>query len=992
MAGRDGFVGRRDELATLEQAIADARDGRARLVLVTGEPGIGKTALAFEVARRAAAAGARVATGRAWEGPGAPAFWLWRECLRELGEELALPSAVVGDEARFAALEAIVARVRSAARDAPVVVVLDDVQWADVPSLLAAKLLARTARHDRVCVLATMREPDESSGEAAVVLGALRREATLLPLRGLARDDLAALAQARGVDADDAIDALADATSGNALFAVELLSDRAARHALGEGHAVPAPRGIRDVLHRHLARLDEEARDVVAWAAVGGDPIDEEALAAAASIRTPRVVAAIDAACRERVLVRSTGAIRFAHDLFRTAAYAAIGHARRAAMHEAFARVVGPRDPAARAHHLFAADPHGAAAADAALDAAAHALGRFAYEDAAALGERAAAIHERRAAHRELAHALAVLAEARLLGGDAERSTADAERAIVAARASGDAVALARAALALGLRRRMSAPNTALAALLDEALAKLASSGAGDAALRCAVEARLASALQPLLDPPRALALARTAIAHARETCDDAVLARTLHAARPAFRMLEPIDERRAIDRELLLLAERLGDRVLAAHARARVFWGDLEAGDPLAADTTLTALVELAETLRLPSHELAARLAQCVRELMQGRFAEAEATLASIEATRDRWQPATASALPLDPVVIVRMNLALARGAPVTLPEVPHELRPMMRLFFDARAGRIAEAAAAFPAIADRMLEGEVWYMTRYYLGDTCGRIGATSYADRLYELCAPFAGRHVVWTPLPGYDGAMDRILGSLAAVRGERGAALRHFDAAIAMEERLGAKPFAARSRRERAAIAPPSARVPEAIGAVPSFVREGETWLVSFGDEHARVRDADGLRYLAHLVARPDVGVPVVELFAERAAARGEIAPPSGDAGDVLDREAVTRYRARARELRDRLEEAESRQDRGAVDAAQAELAFLEEELSRAVGLGGRSRRASPDAERIRVNVTTRIRKAIDKLGEHAPRLGRHLQASIRTGTTCTYAPP
>jgi hypothetical protein len=242
-----------------------------------------------------------------------------------------------------------------------------------------------------------------------------------------------------------------------------------------------------------------------------------------------------------------------------------------------------------------------------------------------------------------------------------------------------------------------------------------------------------------------------------------------------------------------------------------------------------------------------------------------------------------------------------------------------------------------------------------------------------------------------MPGYDGAADRLLGALASVCGEREKALRHYDAAIAMEGSLNAVPFFERSMRERGAIAPTSVRVKSASAIAPVLVREGETWLVTFGDESTRLKDADGLRYLAYLVSRPRVPVPVVELFAERAGATGEAPPVSGDAGDVLDREAIASYRQRARDLKEDLEEAEARNDRGAVERARSELEFLEQELSRGVGLGGRSRKASSDHERIRVNVTTRIRKTIERLRTDAPRLVSHLDAAIKTGTTCSYEP-
>jgi hypothetical protein len=457
------------------------------------------------------------------------------------------------------------------------------------------------------------------------------------------------------------------------------------------------------------------------------------------------------------------------------------------------------------------------------------------------------------------------------------------------------------------------------------------------------------------------------------------------------------------MDLEMLALSERLGDEPLAAHAMGRVFWGAIEAGDATLADSTLMAFERLAERLRLPHHELVARAARCVRDVMQGNFEAAERHIAHIDATRERWRPALAATLPLEPAMMLRACLATARGdrfdlsilSPDALAEAPRDVITMMKVHIDARAGRVEDAAAAFGASAERFLTPGCPYMARFFLGDACARIRAREYADKLYDLCLPFEGRHVVMTPFPGYDGAMDRLLGALASVRGDHALARRHYDAAIAMEERLGATAFVARSRAERDALAPASTRAaapaPTARPDVPSFVREGEIWLVSFGSESARIKDADGLRYLAYLVARPDVAVPVNELFAERARAGGDAAP-SGDAGEVLDREAVASYRERARELRESLDDAEARHDQGAAERSRNELAFLEQELSRAVGLGGRPRRAASDHERIRVNVTTRIRKSIDKLDAHVPRLARHLSASIKTGSLCTYQPP
>jgi non-specific serine/threonine protein kinase len=116
------------------------------------------------------------------------------------------------------------------------------------------------------------------------------------------------------------------------------------------------------------------------------------------------------------------------------------------------------------------------------------------------------------------------------------------------------------------------------------------------------------------------------------------------------------------------------------------------------------------------------------------------------------------------------------------------------------------------------------------------------------------------------------------------------------------------------------------------------------------------------------------------------------PSAGDAGEVLDASARAAYQRRVEDLRSEIEEAEGFNDPGRVARAQEEIDCIGAELAAAVGLGGRSRRASSDAERARLMVTQRVRGAIRKIGEARPTLGRHLDASIRTGSFCSYAPP
>lgn len=204
--------------------------------------------------------------------------------------------------------------------------------------------------------------------------------------------------------------------------------------------------------------------------------------------------------------------------------------------------------------------------------------------------------------------------------------------------------------------------------------------------------------------------------------------------------------------------------------------------------------------------------------------------------------------------------------------------------------------------------------------------------------------------------------------------------------------------------RSTPAPATVPAPARTEGPPVFVSEGDTWAITWGGSMARLRDGDGVRYLAYLVARPGVEVHAMELTSFARAPRGE-APPAGvgleadeegagregDAGPLVDAQAREAYRRRIESLRDVVEEATGWGDRERASKAQAEFDALARELARAVGLGGRERKAGSAAERSRVTVTMRIRGTLKKLAEvHAP-LAEHLEATVRTGTFCGYTP-
>jgi hypothetical protein len=236
---------------------------------------------------------------------------------------------------------------------------------------------------------------------------------------------------------------------------------------------------------------------------------------------------------------------------------------------------------------------------------------------------------------------------------------------------------------------------------------------------------------------------------------------------------------------------------------------------------------------------------------------------------------------------------------------------------------------------------------------------------------------------------DGLLDRALAAVSSL--EMGAVTQLIEALRAVQA-------GGRSPAAPAMVAPEVSRY--------LFRREGEYWTVCYQGTVVRLRDAKGLRHLARLLTHPGREFHAVDLEAAEGQAapaapagpRGRagsgglaVRPDLGDAGEVLDATAKAAYKARLAELRAELEEAQGSNDPVRAAKARVERDFLVRELARAVGLGGRDRRAASHAERARLNATRAIRTAIGNLERAHPALGGHLAATIRTGRYCSYTP-
>jgi hypothetical protein len=270
-----------------------------------------------------------------------------------------------------------------------------------------------------------------------------------------------------------------------------------------------------------------------------------------------------------------------------------------------------------------------------------------------------------------------------------------------------------------------------------------------------------------------------------------------------------------------------------------------------------------------------------------------------------------------------------------------------------------------------------DLWFPS--IAAEAAARCGTSGQRRQLYERLAPLAGTHVVCGATVAYAGAVDHYLGLLSASLGEPSTAAAHFTAALAQYHRLGAGAWAQLVAQEQAR----PARTTPAAATRNQFQRDGAVWNITYHGTTIRMPDAKGLRDIAALLARPGQPVQAAQLA-------GLVAPAGAD--QVLDDRARTAYKARLTELDQDIDDAAACNDPERAARAVAERDALISELTRALGLAGRSRRLGDDTERARKAVSGRINHAIDRLQNYHPDLAAHLRAAIRTGTACTYQPP
>ena len=394
------FVGRARELAELRAGLDDAIGGQGRLFLLAGEPGIGKTRLADEFARLAAARGVEVLWGRCWEGGGAPAYWpliqIIRGCvdgcdpeqtkillgsgIREIAQLIPelrplLPPLEEAKEvsdpesARFLLFDSVAILLKNAARNTPLLIVIDDLHDADHPSLEMLRFVAREIKAARIVMLCTYRDAEvRHSPELGKLVGDLIREGWTVPLGGLSQVEVGQFVErSSGKKAEDKLVAdLHQATDGNPLFV-----DGVVRLLIAEGNidsatnAFKIPDGVRESIRRRLGALSAETNSMLSIASVIGNEFEIQLLERASGSPAEQIVERLDEAVRIGIVTGGDSPLRryrFSHALVREALYKDLSASRRIELHgqigDAIEKIhendLKPHQ-AALAHHFTAA-------------------------------------------------------------------------------------------------------------------------------------------------------------------------------------------------------------------------------------------------------------------------------------------------------------------------------------------------------------------------------------------------------------------------------------------------------------------------------------------------------------------------------------------------------------------------------------------------------------------------------------------------------------
>jgi hypothetical protein len=813
------LLGRARELDELSVAIGDARAGSGGVWLLAGEPGIGKSRLCEEVARRAAREGLLVAWGAAWEAGGAPAYWPWLQVLRHILANVAIDTLTkqigaarcaplitllpelseqwahqLGSErdskvARFALLDAITAVLMNAAREKPCFIVLEDLHAADPESIELIEFAAAALRSSAITIVGTFREAEAAKSQSAAAFQRITGRAHTLTLQRLRRHEVAAHLESVIGEAppDPLVSAVYDATEGNPLFLVETTRLLVAR---GTQAGVQLPSSVRAAIRERLSALPTSAGEVCEMASVIGREFLRTTLASMSGRQPVELAVPLAAAIDAAVLFEvAPGDYRFTHGLFRDVLYTDLEPLRREQFHRTLADTL-QRDGASLSeiahHYLEAGSGARSVAIEGARAAAAHARSQFAFAEAAKLF-RAAVGAASAATPRDdaLVSQLYIdLGRAQIDAGEIDGGRASCREAARLARVAGSGVLLAHSALAYGSVFVIANVDPTLVALLKEAAAALES---GEPGLRARVLARLAAAMQPADEPAEPIALARHAIDLAREQGDPATLLEVMRASISAMMDLVGAPECMPLHREHVALAEQLQDRTEALRGMLRLSLACVAIGEISEARATLTRAEEIATELGHPHYRWRIAVMRAAEAAFLGDFNLCHACFARATDLASRsGDPNATGALLAAKASHLRLQARSAEAAALMQPAMQTS-DTLGRAFIRVLLDSVETRAAPTPKLPDAQSAELVIHLKDHtmfeHAAEICAAANDRTRAERLLALVSASRERFEQGGMYAmSWDGPIARVLGLLHATLGNEPEARRAFEQAI------------------------------------------------------------------------------------------------------------------------------------------------------------------------------------------------------------------
>lgn len=809
------LFGRAAALALLDDARREASAGSGRLVLITGEAGIGKSTVAQQAVRPAQEAGTRVARGFAVDDPGAPALWPWRRVGRDVPEIAAALETITPDEpddaATFRLGEAVSAAVERAAARNGLLLIIEDAHWADGVSLSVLKNVALDVVSTRALIVVTARDLP-GTPYAKVHSDLVRMAGTVpVPLTGLPVESVTSwLGSAEVADGwlPHAADVVAR-TGGNPFYIRTVTSQPPpGPGSVALDRSLADRAGLRDLMVSPLAGLPVEARRTVETAALVGERLSPALLAAARGCPVERISEHLASAVRAGILTFGSTGLAFRHAIVRDAIAAQLPDAQRAAVHAGIARALDETgEPslvgAAAGHWDRAGGPAAAATCRDRAGRAATIAARELAHDRAVEFARMQLRHSRSLGESEevLAAETVRLARYEWAAGLLPSALDSCRRAADLAEAGGRPDLLAEAALVPQGVGSVDVSRFAVG-LAHRALDRLP---AGDSPLRARLLGQLAIAAADEAADTSAGPLSAQALDMARRIADPRAELEAIAARHFALCYPQAVTERAGLARRALELAD--------AAPMGRL-WGllwladiALQRGDLDQWDTVTQDIGALAGRTGSPVARWHVRRMRAVRLAQSGEFAAAIEQ--ADEGRRIAERVGDVSMIGMH--YAFRVQLALLRGLPEELPVealAMLERAPAMPLITTSRAqialllGRrpVAEALVAGLAdLPDRMPLGPRWMGSIGTLGELAVVLGDTELAARCYRVLAPQSGWF--WgdgggTPFAG--GSVELPMGRLARAAGHPDAALAHFRRAVEADTRIGARPFTALAR--------------------------------------------------------------------------------------------------------------------------------------------------------------------------------------------------